>query len=201
MGLSHHFSTVDRNQPRLNRLLLASRFPMTRIETDGLLAESGRWLHVRIHNDMDLDLALMHVPNRDKTGVKYAFHDAVVKELAPLASRSSIALGDTNTGIPKLDESAPFFNAREGQWFENLEAAGWIDCFRQFCPDELVETWRSQSGSRFRLDQAFVTESLLPRVVSMTYDWGLEDPVTGKSASDHAAILLDLVTHSGHYEV
>jgi exonuclease III len=142
---------------------------------------------------MPLSLVLFWVPNRDKTGIKYEFHDATVESLRPLAGKAGLAFGDTNTGVPGMDEEVPFFNDREGQWYKNLASAGWIDLWRHRNPGRREYTWHNHiRGAGFRLDQVFATEIMSHDVRSVRYDWG--SPPVGKlrGPSDHAAIIIDL---------
>ncbi len=192
MGLTHQHSTVDVAALNRDRLLLASRWPLEIHQPNGI-PDLGRWIHATLQGDRLLTLAHLWVPNRDKTGIKYQFHDAVVESLRPLASKAGLAFGDTNTGAPGIDEESPFFNDREGQWYKNLANAGWTDLWRHRNPHRREYTWHNHSsGAGFRLDQVFATEMAQQTVRDVRYDWG--SPPVGKlrGPSDHAAIVLDL---------
>lgn len=192
MGLTHQHSTVDSTAPNNDRLLLASRYPFA-IQTPSVYPHFGRWIHATLDGEITWTLIVMWVPNRDLTGVKYAFHDAVVQSLRPLAGQAGLAFGDTNTGAPVLDEEASFFNVREGQWYKNLAQAGWIDLWRDRYPDRREYTWHTPgSGTGFRIDQVFATGYTNQYIRDVRYEWG--SPPVGKlrGPSDHAAIIVDL---------
>lgn len=193
-GLVHQFDTTDETCRYRNRLLLASRWPLRIQVTNGLLAESGRWINARVEAPIPLRVTLLCVPSRSLgRKCKYAFHDAVVETLATMSARSAVALGDTNTGRRGIDEEASFFNIREDEWFARLSDAGWTDIWRKRNPEERQYTWCApNSGNGFRLDQAFVTASMEDRVRTVSYDWGEDADSKHRSPSDHAAILLDI---------
>ncbi|MHB8970038.1 MAG: exonuclease/endonuclease/phosphatase family protein [Pirellulaceae bacterium] len=145
MGLTHQHSTVDVNSPNIDRLLLASRRPLAVHEPNGM-PDRGRWIHATLDGDFPLSFVLLWVPNRDKTGIKYQFHNATVASLRTLAGNAVLAFGDTNTGAPGMDDEAPFFNAKEGQWYTNLANAGWVDLWRHRNPDRREYTWHNHSS-------------------------------------------------------
>jgi hypothetical protein len=66
---------------------------------------------------------VLHVPTRDSSN-KYQFQDAVINAIHSLCGSDAVALGDTNTGEPRLDEEAKFFNAKEAASFDQMRAAG-----------------------------------------------------------------------------
>lgn len=106
-------------------------------------------------------------------------------------SAPAIVLGDTNTGQPGIDEESKFFNRKEGQWMRSLRDSGWLDAWRALHGDQRVYSWhepRQRKG--FRIDQAFLNDAALHRLMSITYDWGTQDD--GKNPSDHAAMILDI---------
>jgi exonuclease III len=190
MGLIHMHSTVPEHAPKQDGLVLASRYPIEVIDPC-VFPAMGRWIHASLPQ-RHLHLVHFWVPNRD-SGCKYEFHRSVVETLGKLSSRDALAFGDSNTGVPKVDEQASYFNALEGEWFTRLEEAGWGDLWRSRYPDGREFTWYNHGSSAgFRLDQAFATASVNPRVQSIRHDWGT--PKTGKlrGPSDHAALIIDL---------
>ena len=113
-GLTYQQTTVGASDRGRNFLLLASRFPLQIEPSAGLLNSSGRWLHAVVRG---VNLMLMHVPNR--SDAKWQFHDDVITQLSRFESGRAIAMGDTNTGQPGLDEESKFFYRKEGAWLEN----------------------------------------------------------------------------------
>jgi exodeoxyribonuclease-3 len=136
-------------------------------------------------------LAAVHVPNR-VSGIKWVFLDAVVAHLRAWRRGPAVLIGDTNSGVPGIDDEVPCFNAREAGWMRTLERLGWIDAFRRLHGDARAYTWYSPNGRNgFRLDQAFLNRELTPRLKSAEYAWGGRG-FAPRGPSDHAALLVDL---------
>ena len=189
------FSINSRPPPRLGRTgtgcVLASRHPLE-LTSSTVLPHLGRWIRVKLLEPIPLSLVLVYVPNRS-SGIKYDFHRAVVDELGKFAGGPGLAMGDTNTGMPGLDEEVPFFNKLEGQWFNQLADAGWTDLWRRRNPQERVYSWHaSNGGAGFRLDQVFGTDMVHQYVQNVRYDWGTPSVGKLRGPSDHAAIIIDL---------
>ena len=192
MGLLYQHSTVDPKAPGRDGLLLASCRPFAVQQPNGI-PDSNRWIHGTLQDEVPLSLILLWVPNRDKTGIKYAFHDATVESLRLLASGVGLSFGDTNTGVPEIDEEARYFNQREGQWYSNLANAGWVDLWRHRNPNRREYTWHNYaSGAGFRLDQVFATNLAQESVRDVRYDWGNPPVGAFRGPSDHAAIVVDM---------
>src|SRR5205814_8294171 len=104
-----------------------------------------------------------------------------------------LLLGDTNTGLPGIDEEAPAFGPKEAACLETLGRPGWLDAFRLLRGPARAYTWYSPNkGNGFRIDQAFLNQELVPRLRDVRYDWGSRARPRGATPSDHAALLLDL---------
>lgn len=71
----------------------------------------------------------------------------------------TLLIGDFNTGRHHLDEAGATFVASE--YMDRLEAAGWVDAWRQFHPREREYSWFSPKGNGFRVDHVFSTPRLL----------------------------------------
>ena len=196
-GLSHQLCTASAGLPRVNALLVASRWPLTRVRLRSApVAEAGRWLLTHVAGPTPLTLGAMHVPNR-VTGRKFPFLDAVLGMAHTWRRGPALLVGDTNSGLIDLDEQVPAFSAEEDGWIRGLEAAGWIDAFRFFKASERAYTWYSPNGGNgFRIDQAFVNRALRPHLRSASYVWGVAPHGRARgprhALSDHAALLVDL---------
>jgi len=185
IGLSHQITTADPRAPGVNRLLIASRFPLTRLDERLAPAEAGRFVLAEVAAPTSFSLGAMHVPNR-VTGRKWPFLDSVLSVAEGWRRGPAVFLGDTNSGRPGIDEESPAFNQREGAWIEGLERAGWRDAFRHVRGAARAYTWYSPNGGNgFRIDQAFVNADLLPRLTRAGHTWGRARP------SDHAALIVD----------
>jgi exonuclease III len=194
LGLVHQLATVAGSAASANALLVASRWPLRRLRTPRAPVEAGRWLLVSVAAPAPFGLGAMHVPNR-VTGRKWAFLDSVLAVASAWRDGPALLVGDTNSGQPGIDEEVPAFNRREGAWMEALDRAGWRDAFRHLRGNERVYTWYSPNGDNgFRIDQAFLTTRLLPRLAGVQHEWGRARPGKARTTrlSDHAALLLDL---------
>src|SRR5262249_5176994 len=192
-GLTHQLATCDpRTMPR-NALLVASRWPMRRLDLRAAPRDRCRWLLAEIDAPTPLVIAAMHVPNR-VTGRKYPFLDAVLGCARRWRLGPALLIGDTNSGRRGLDEEVPGFNAREEGWIDALAACGWADAFRHRRVEARAYTWYSPNGRNgFRIDQAFVNAPLLARLNDAAYVWGgAASRGRRDRLSDHAALLVDL---------
>lgn len=189
-GLTHQLSTVDPEHPSAYRLLIASREPLKQHPVSGILAEMGRFLHVTVVSDCNLDILAIHVPNKNE-GDKYGIQAAVLEQFEQLNGRNAMAMGDTNSGVPGLDEQVPFFHKKDGQWFAEINRIGWCDVWRENNPEAVEFTYYHNTGRGFRIDQLFAPHELCDRI-QVSHDWGV--PAMGKfrGPSDHAALVIDL---------
>jgi len=199
-GLTHQLCTASVHLPRVNALLVASRWPVARVRLRSApIADPGRWLLAEVAGPVPISLGAMHVPNR-VTGRKFHFLDAVLGVAHTWRRGPALLVGDTNSGLIDLDEEVPAFNTEEDGWIRGLEAAGWADAFRFLRGTERAYTWYSPNGGNgFRIDQAFVNRPLRPRLSSARYVWGASaepavDPPRRHALSDHAALLVDLTS-------
>jgi hypothetical protein len=192
LGLPYQCTTADPARPRVNAILLASRWPLRRLRLPSAPVEPCRWLLARILAPAPLALGVMHVPNRI-SGRKYPYLDAVLRIARRDWAGPALFLGDTNSGRIGLDEEVPAFNRVEDGWMRGLDEAGWTDAFRHLRGRARAYTWYSPNGGNgFRIDQAFLNPALQPRLRRFRYDWGRRATPARSPASDHAAMVLDL---------
>lgn len=193
VGLQHQLESIHPEKLAANGLLLASRFPLKAIRLPAAPADPQRWLLAEVGAPHAFTIGVTHVPNY-VTGKKDLFREAVLASARNWPAGPGLLIGDTNTGLPEIDEESPVFGIRDARWFEALERCGWLDVFRQMHGDARAYTWYSPNGGNgFRLDQAFANRALLPRITAMSYRWGgIGHQGRRDRLSDHAAILLDL---------
>jgi len=190
-GLRHQATTADPARAASNRVLIASRWPLSPIPLRGDRALRGRWLLAQVHAPAPFALAAVHVPNR-VSGIKWTFLDAVHARLRTWQGGPALMVGDTNSGVLGLDDEVPCFNARETGFMRALDALGWVDGFRHLHGEARAYTWYSPNGRNgFRLDQAFVNRRLVARLKDVRYAWGGPGRAP-RGPSDHAALVLDL---------
>jgi exonuclease III len=193
-GLTHQLSTGEGCVPGTNRVLLASRWPLTGIRLRAAPVAPGRWCAAQVGVSRPFALGAMHVPNR-VSGHKYPFHKAVLNLTRSWRRGPALIVGDTNSGRIGIDEEAPAFNKLEDAWMAALERAAWYDGFRRMRGDERVYSWYSPNGRNgFRIDQAFINRRLLPRLIDTRYEWArcTNDNDRRDAVSDHAAMIVDL---------
>jgi len=192
-GLVHQLTTADPRTPTVNALLLAARWPLSRIRLGAAPLERARWLAATVASPLPLVLGALHVPNR-VSGRKYPFLDAVLACARGWRRGPALFVGDTNSGRRGLDEQVPVFSVREEGWIDALHGCGWRDAFRHLRPDARAYTWYSPNGRNgFRIDQAFVNAALLAHLKDAAYVWGGADRRRRRDAlSDHAALVIDL---------
>jgi exonuclease III len=192
-GLEHQLTTADRDTPRVNALLLASRWPLRPLRLRTAPARRVRWLAAAVEAPRPFALGAMHVPNRIE-GDKFHFLYSVLACARAWRLGPALFLGDTNSGRRGLDEEVPAFNALEERWVDDLAGCGWADAFRHLRPDARVYTWYSPNGRHgFRIDQAFVNAALLARLKDAAYVWGGATRRRHRALlSDHAALVVDL---------
>ena len=191
-GLGHQISSAARREPNVNALLVASRWPLRRLRM-GCAPADCRWLLAEVQAPDAFTVGAMHVPNR-VSGRKYVFLDAVLEVARRWRRGPALLAGDTNSGRRGIDEETPAFNQREEGWIDALAACGWADAYRVLAGNRRAYTWYSPNGRNgFRIDQAFVNNSLMDRVLRARYVWGRVLRGARQDAiSDHAALVMDL---------
>ena len=189
-GLSHQLTTADTASRARNALLLASQYPLQLSNYHPSPEPAHRWLLAEVQASSPFHIGVMHIPNMH-TGLKYPFHEAILSLVDGWEHDAGLLIGDTNSGIPDIDEESPAFTQKEAAFMQRTESAQWHDVFRRLHGQRREYTWYSPNGRNgFRLDQAFVNSHLINQVRSFQYVWGQG---TGfHQLSDHAAILLDL---------
>ena len=122
---------------------------------------------------------------------KVAFwRDEFLPYAASRIERPCVLIGDWNSGRHYLDEAgATLYGAAE---FEAMTGAGWTDAWRSLRPDAREYTWYSNYGNGFRLDHAFLSPSLAPRLVSSTY----RHETRAHGVTDHSALVVELAAES-----
>jgi exodeoxyribonuclease-3 len=188
-GWSYQVSSVQENE-KTNGLLVAAKWPVTRIE-HRIRIDPLRWLPCMVCVDgLTLFIGAMHVPNR-ASGRKDKFQRGVLRYLKKFPVTYGLLVGDTNSGLPGVDEESPAFGPMEENWIANLSKQGWVDGFRHLHRDAREFTWYSPNGKNgFRLDYVYLNPETLKGLNSVSYAWGKKVGSKRREAlSDHAAIL------------
>lgn len=136
----------------------------------------------------------------DRLQYKMAFYDAFLAhaEAQRAQGKSVVICGDVNTAHREIDLARPKENQDtsgflpiERAWMDKFFSHGYVDTFRHFCQDPHQYSWwnmRSAARERnvgWRIDYFFVSENLLPNLVSAA----IHPDVLG---SDHCPVSLTL---------
>jgi exonuclease III len=191
-GLHYQRNTVDHQNPAVNSLLIASRWPLRRVRLGRSPDNPRRWLHVNVAAPVPFALMGIHIPNR-ATGLKYPFMQAITDIAGRWRGPPAIIAGDTNSGRIGIDEESLAFNKIEDTWLQELQRLRWTDIYRHQSRADSPYTWYSPNGRNgFRLDQMFLEPRLLARQSAFYHRWGGDTTARLETLSDHAAMLLDI---------
>ncbi len=192
LGLPHQATTASASLPARNALLVASRWPTSVIPLRSLPHPRERILPVQVEAPVPISILAVHGP-LGPTGLRRPFNSTLLAKLRTWKRAPGMLIGDTNTGKRGIDEESPVFDARDDAWMDGMAEAGWPDSFRHVHGDRREYTWYSPNrGNGFRLDEAFIHRSILPKVASVEYHWAADATGRRDGVSDHAAIVVDL---------
>ena len=180
-----------------NGICVLSRNPLR----PGLAGEApqenvARWLNIDLPGHR-FGFAAVHIltsvpGTSERPGVaKTRFWDAILRSALGRQSAPFMFIGDFNTGRHQEDELGKTFVCADH--FGRLTASGWIDAWRHFNGSGLEATWYSRfpggrQGNPFRLDHAFVSPALLPRVRNCYYSHTEREA----GISDHSMIVVEI---------
>ncbi len=158
-----------------------------------------------ITDHRDFLLYNVYFPNGGSGPERHAFKQEFLRKFNRhlqrqiAAGREIVLVGDYNIARMDIDvydpvrlSSASGFLPEERAWFEEFLAGGFVDCFRQFHPEERdrYSWWSYRENARmgnrgWRIDYVCVTKGLAARVK----DCNIWDHVTG---SDHCPVYVDI---------
>jgi exodeoxyribonuclease-3 len=179
-----------------NGICVLSRNPLRRgISTEAPQENAARWLNIDLPRH-GMGFAAVHVltsvpRSSDPPGIaKTRFWDAILRSALDRQKEPFMFVGDFNTGLHLQDEMGKTFVCAEH--FGRLTASGWIDAWRHFNGSGLEATWYSRlpggrQGNPFRLDHAFVSPALLPRLRKCYYSHTEREV----GISDHSMIVVE----------
>ena len=155
-----------------------------------------RWLDVDLP-EQGFGFAVVHILNaipgaKEAEGAaKTRFWDALLAAAEARIAEPLLFIGDFNTGKPLADEAGTSFLCADH--FARLPELGWIDVWRHFHGGASEYTWYSQPrggapANGYRIDHAFATPSLLPRIKSCRYSHVERE----QKVSDHSAMILEI---------
>ena len=180
-----------------NGIAVFSRTPMRRTRAcPALPGHTTRSLDIDLP-DYGFGLSVLHIMAAGSNArhplniAKAQFWDATLAAAAARLDEPFLFVGDWNTGAHRLDETGRTFYCAEH--FAKLSAMGWTDLWRRHNPGVTEYTWYSTlkggvRGNGFRLDHAFATPGLLPRVKLCRYSHAEREA----HVSDHSIVIVEI---------
>jgi exonuclease III len=135
-------------------------------------------------------VGLYVIPHHRKApALKPRYWGALLAAAEQRRARPFLLVGDFNTGAHYQDEDGATFRCADQ--FKRLTQSGsrWFDAWRHFAGERREYTWYSRKGG-FRLDHAFVSEPLVPRLAACWYSHDERE----QKVSDHSILLVELNT-------
>lgn len=114
------------------------------------------------------------------------WRDEFLPYAATRIGRPTVLVGDWNSGRHLIDETGATLDGSVE--FETMTNTGWVDAWRSQHPNDHEYTWYSAFGNGFRLDHAFLSPSVAPRLVWSRYDHDTRRP----GVTDHSALVVEL---------
>lgn len=84
-------------------------------------------------------------------------------------------------------------NSHEADFFKRAKDDGWVDCYRQFHPEE-GQTWFHKNHRAYQLDHAFCDAGTALQLRSCEID---PHPAAALGLSDHAPLLIEFAIQNG----
>ena len=182
-GLAHQFST---DPPKgCNGILIASRARIEPADQPGLPATARRLAEVAIP-DLGFSLAGLHIPPDGPGPARETVFQTAVAAAKRRRDDPFILLGDFNAGRHRLDEDGETFTCT--RLLGQIATYGYVDAWRSCHPETREFTWFSHEGRGFRIDHAFLSAPLAPRLTACEFSHRERE----LGLSDHSALLLSL---------
>jgi exodeoxyribonuclease-3 len=187
---------VETTNPAVNQngIAVFSRAPMRRTRPcPAPPADVARWLDIDLP-EYGFGIGVLHIMAATaaaSNAAKTRFWDTVLGAAAERVNEPFLFIGHWNTGLHRIDETGKTYVCAEH--FARLSALGWTDAWRRHNPGGTEFTWYSKvkggvRGNGFRVDHAFATPSLLPRIASCRYSHAEREA----KVSDHSMVIVEL---------
>ncbi len=182
-GLCHQFST---DPPKgCNGILIASRAPVALAEQPVGAATARRLAEVAIP-DLGFGLAGLHIPPDGPGPSRETVFQTAVAAAKRRRDEPFVLLGDFNAGRHRMDEDGETFTCT--RLLGQIATYGYVDAWRACHPETREFTWYSHEGSGFRIDHAFLSAPLAPRLQSCHFSHRERE----SGLSDHSALVVTL---------
>jgi len=179
--LGYAYLTALAPPPRFSGVLIAARCPF--LEHGGMgsgLPEPYRVVSVEF---AAFSLVGIYMPN---LLAKIPYWEALITGLKGKAGEHALAVGDFNTCRPYLDEAAAI--DKTAYYMDRIAEIGFCDVWRRRDPAAREYSWFSTRGNGFRIDHAFLSDSLAARAGTIRYSH--EERLAG--LSDHSPLIVEL---------
>jgi exonuclease III len=180
-----------------NGIVVFSRSPVRRTSAPAAPEHQVRWLDF-VLPEYGFGVSALHIMaagsgKRHPANLeKVRFWNTVLMAAETRRQEPLLFVGDWNTGLHHADEQGKTYVCAEQ--FGRLASIGWTDVWRRHNPGLNEWTWYSTlkggaRGNGFRLDHAFASPSLLPRVRSCRYSHREREA----RISDHSILIVEIV--------
>ena len=170
-------------------------FSRRELEARPLVASPDRWIEAGLR---DAGLTLVGVHLRVERKTRHDEWEAALAAAGRIRDEPALLIGDFNTGRHGVDEAGSTFSC--AKHFEALLGTGWTDVWRHFGPKDEYSWFNTRKGGTqgngFRIDHAFASPSLLPRVTRCWYSHGEREA----HLSDHSLLSVDIADTNGENE-
>jgi exodeoxyribonuclease III len=179
-----------------NGICVLSRTPLRSDRTPAAPPENlVRWLDVDLP-EKGFGFSAIHIltaipgAKEPEGAAKTRFWDALLLAAEARIAEPLLLVGDFNTGTPRVDEAGCTFVCADH--FARLAALGWIDVWRHFHGGATEYTWysnprRDAAANGYRIDHAFASPSLLPRITACRYSHAERE----QKVSDHSSMIVE----------
>lgn len=144
---------------------------------------SGFWLEAAAG---PLTLSILHMPVLSYPLERRLYCEAALDRCRGGGLGLHAIIGDLNATPPGPDE--PGRKLADSKWLKDLSELGWVEGWRSANPAVEEYSWYSRYGNGFRLDQAWLSPSLVQHLRRVAFDHSARE----QDLSDHSILLLDL---------
>ena len=127
----------------------------------------------------------MYFPSTNRA-IRNFWRDEFVPLARSLTGEAALFIGDFNSGKNFVDEERSVLTG--GPHMLELESLGWVDAWRSLHPDGREYTFASWKKNGFRVDHAWLSPPLGPRLRAAWHSHRERH----ERLSDHSALTVDL---------
>jgi len=179
--LGYRYATAISPPPGRSGVLIAARCAFRDLGPVGVgLPEPYRMV---IAEFPAFQLAGIYMPNML---AKVPYWEALIATLRRRNGGHALAVGDFNTCRPYLDEAGAIDKC--AHYMDRIAEIGFCDLWRRRNPELREFSWFSTRGNGFRIDHAFLSDTLAARAGSIRYSH--DERLAG--LSDHSPLILEL---------